>query len=322
MGKLIVLGSIWKRAFAHLIDLAATFALASIIYFPFILPNVSNEAKYNENAAKMVSRQLESGLFIDFKGISTDVTSPIEKLEQFHKEDFTYYGETKTVYLLDNLKAFYCSDIAVSFHMAKLSDETFESSILGIGKDSSLFEYLTEVDSHLKINKKENVKEIDAVLSLKDIYSSALSKVNKDPLIVSCNDENTRIVGFTICYAFLPVILSAFIFFYIIPLISKTSATLGKKIFKLTVLDKNGYTYKKRWLILRFLSFLVIEMFGSVFSFGATLLISYTMTMFTKKHRSIHDYLSASCVADEENSLYFDTIEEERRYEERNPSQS
>ena len=45
MGKLIVLGSIWKRAFAHLIDLVATFALASIIYFPFILPNVSNEAK-------------------------------------------------------------------------------------------------------------------------------------------------------------------------------------------------------------------------------------------------------------------------------------
>ena len=62
---------------------------------------------------------------------------------------------------------------------------------------------------------------------------------------------------------------------------------------------------------LRWLSQYLIEFVGAVVSFGATLLITYTMSMFTKNHRSIHDYLGNSVVISEPESLwYLDAVEE------------
>lgn len=317
MGKLIVLGSIWKRAFAHLFDLATTFALASLIYFPFIMPLVSNGDQYNQNSVDIALRQQESGLFFNFNGRSVDVSSPLEKLDDFSKTNVTYFGETKTVYLLDNLKEFYCGETATKFYMSKISSDVFNKDILGLGSEKSSFSSIVLEESHLKLVKKENVREYDAVIEIRDKFNVAINKVNNDPLITRYSNDNMSIIAYTACYAIPPIIGSAFIFFLLVPLFSKTRATFGKKIFKLTLLDKNGYTYPKPYLVLRFFSYLIIELFGTMFSFGSTLLVSYTMTMFTKKHRCIHDYISNSVVADEENSLYFDNVEEEKRYEKR-----
>ena len=83
---------------------------------------------------------------------------------------------------------------------------------------------------------------------------------------------------------------------------------------KLVVLDDMGYTYNKWKLIPRNLFCFIVEFVGGIASFGALLLITYTMSMFTKKHRSIHDYLFGSVVADSESSLWFDNPVEEELY--------
>ena len=50
---------------------------------------------------------------------------------------------------------------------------------------------------------------------------------------------------------------------------------------------------------------------------GGFILISYTMFMFKKNRRCLHDIIAGSVVIDKKDSFYFDSPQEERYYEER-----
>ena len=97
-----------------------------------------------------------------------------------------------------------------------------------------------------------------------------------------------------------------------IPLFSKRNETIGKYIFKLGVISKDGYSLKKIWIFIRWLSYLVIELVGGFLTMGGTILISYTMLIFNKKKRTIHDYIGNSIVINKEESFYFNSYEEEK----------
>ena len=112
---------------------------------------------------------------------------------------------------------------------------------------------------------------------------------------------------------------SALLYTLLIPLCLPNGKSLGKLFLHLVVLSKDGYELKKIWLLPRSLSYIVIELLLGVASFGATFLISYTMCMFMKEHRCIHDLLSNSVVAEEETSFWFKDEVDEEEYLARNP---
>ena len=67
-------------------------------------------------------------------------------------------------------------------------------------------------------------------------------------------------------------------------------------------------------LIVRWLAYILFEILLGFITFGGTLLISYTMFLFIKKRRCIHDFIGKSAVIDSENSMIFESEKEESFY--------
>ena len=112
------------------------------------------------------------------------------------------------------------------------------------------------------------------------------------------------------------------IFFLIIPLCFKNGETLGKLVFKLGLVNKLGYRHSKLQLIPRFLlsvSIIAILYFllgVNLISLGILTflaLASYGLTIFTKGHKAIHDYLAGTMVVDKVHSEIYLNAEEEAK---------
>lgn len=115
-------------------------------------------------------------------------------------------------------------------------------------------------------------------------------------------------------------ILSALIFYFIIPICAKNGETLGKRMFHLCLANKIGYRYKRYQLIPRFLlPIAVIFISYLVFGFGLWMLgfvtiitlVSYTLSIFTKKHTALHDLVAGTIVVDKVHSEIFDNANDE-----------
>ncbi len=119
------------------------------------------------------------------------------------------------------------------------------------------------------------------------------------------------------------VFLSAMIFYFLLPMVLKNGATLGKKTLGLCLLGKGGFTIKKSQVLLRELPqillftvlFLALPFRIALMIFSLLLLISYLVAVFTKEHNAIHDFIGFSKVINEKESLFFDTPEEQEAAE-------
>lgn len=113
--------------------------------------------------------------------------------------------------------------------------------------------------------------------------------------------------------------VSATIFFLIVPLCFKNGETLGKLMFKLCLANKLGYRYSRIQLIPRFLLFVAVVVI-LYFVVGVNLislgiltfiaLISYSLTIFTKDHKAIHDYVAGTLVVDKVQSEIYKNYDE------------
>lgn len=114
--------------------------------------------------------------------------------------------------------------------------------------------------------------------------------------------------------------LSALIFYFIIPICAKNGETLGKRMFHLGLANKIGYRYKRYQLIPRFLLPIAV-IFVAYLIFGLSLwmlgfvtlftLVSYTCSIFTKKHFALHDLVAGTIVIDKVHSEIFDNANDE-----------
>lgn len=124
--------------------------------------------------------------------------------------------------------------------------------------------------------------------------------------------------------------LSALIFYFIIPILTKNGQTLGKLSFHIGLVNKLGYQYKKVQLIPRFFFTVLLLVTGyiislffaySLFVFLAIatllLLVSYCIAVFTTEHKAIHDYFAGTTVIDLRQSTWFKDAEEEKRIQKR-----
>ena len=119
--------------------------------------------------------------------------------------------------------------------------------------------------------------------------------------------------------------VSTLIFFLVIPLFFKDGETLGKRMFKLCLANKLGYRISKIQLIPRFLLFVAIVVVLyfvvgiGIISLGILTfiaLVSYTLTVFTKGHKAIHDYIAGTIVVDKVKSEIYNNYDEAIRVKE------
>ena len=112
--------------------------------------------------------------------------------------------------------------------------------------------------------------------------------------------------------------------YFVMPIIFKNGKTVGKLVMGIGLVNKLGYDVTIPQLIMRFFFPLVVVLGllivgGSAFAIGAGLfvLVSYTLVIFTKEHKAIHDYLAGTVAIDTKRSVWFKNASEEAKYTEK-----
>lgn len=248
---------------------------------------------YKNAYNSVIDIQLKSGLFIEKN--SSEVVSLVDYYEPKTTDDFKKCGEE----LDKSLKQFYSSEL-----FFENTDESYQHYV-DLKVESELFIYLDSTH-------KEAVPVKTDEESLKSMYSFYCSTIKNDAsrFIAEYDGyiEATRTINLTSIFIILliPIVLSVTIFEYLIPLvIGNGRKTLGKLLFKISVVDARGLQSSFARFSLRFLFLLVIEILLSVIAFTIPLIVSFSMFAFSKTNQSLHDYVLNTYVVDSSDTRVF-----------------
>lgn len=144
------------------------------------------------------------------------------------------------------------------------------------------------------------------------------------------NAYNTMYQWYYIIPILVSALLSSIIFYFVVPIITKNGQTLGKMTMSIALVNKLGYAYDRKQLIPRvfFNLTLLVAMYlifdllphGLLIFIGAATIYffaSYTVMIFTKEHKAIHDYFAATIAIDAKKSVWFKDANEEARVKKR-----
>lgn len=306
-----------KRILARLIDMSIVFVLTIITFLVFIFPNTFNENKYKENLINISNMMEESELYV----VNADGTyEQKNEIASFLSIESLYNNKVNkpsidSVSLTKSLYTFYTEKLSLFDDIKNLSFEVYCNSILKIGTvESNISTY--DINTH-RFTLTDTTKPDVTILFFMDIYDKACSTVVNSANITKLTNENQSLFLNSITLVIPVLLIYSFIFDLLIPMFSKNAKTLGKHIFKIGLISKDGYKYKKRKLIIRYLIYICVEILLGLITFGGTFLISYTLFMFKRNRCCLHDLFSDSVVIDLEESFFFDNPVEEKYYIER-----
>lgn len=134
-------------------------------------------------------------------------------------------------------------------------------------------------------------------------YSLAIKAFSLRPNITILNKVNTR-------ENILLTVLASSVIFLVFPLFFKNGQTLGKKIFKLGVTNRHGYTVSGWLLLARYFAFLFVNLLSNLIIPIVLPFISITIMTFSKERRSAHDFIASTKVVDLANSTIYHNEEE------------
>ena len=324
--RYILLGNLWKRVGARLIDFILSIGLTCAIFFGAVYPATFNQAKYTENLERMGEIYQNSGLYIvSSKGNYTSIGAftSINTLEEL--TSITLYSdgeEFKDVNLTKQLYDFYTTKFVDYGGDHNFTLDTFKSMILKVGSQESNIKDFTFDNNVFTYTLIDSEQEYETVTFVKDAFLNAANIVISTEEVTKLSAENENLM-YSSLYYLIPIFIGfSLIFELLIPLFSPEGKSIGKFIFKLGILTKDGYELSKYKLVIRWLAYLVLEIALGILTVGGTILISYTMLMFNKKKRVLHDYVAGTMVVDTKTLFYFKNAEEERRFQERMGSKS
>ena len=311
--KKIILQTKLKRILARLFDFFISLIL-SIFVFTLLLPKTFNKELYDSNTKKIKEYYEISNLFIKTENgnfYSKVNFNSILTIKDLIDLDVKIENTNKKIHIIESLKDFYCLNLEKVTKETNYSVIDFNNKILKVNNEISNIKSISyennKIDIEL-INNKEEKKTINYVIN---VFKNAINFFENNSFIKEYNKSNKDMMKKQLLYLLYYFIAFSFILDFLLPLFSKNNQSLGMRIFKSILLDKDGYKLKKIYLFPRWLGYILIEILLSIFTMGATILISYTMFLFNKKHRCIHDYFGNSVVVNKEDTFYFDSREEE-----------
>ncbi len=304
------------RILSRVIDLFILILTSVVLYVTLVFPNTFDKAKMLENNTKLVELYKDSGLFaVDSDGnyAAYSQFGNIKKVDDLYDVSITFNNKKyEGIKLSKALFEFYTTKYTFYGASSNLSSEVYKNNILKVGSTTSNIKEFDETT--YKFTLIDSSKEEDTVTFFYEAFQGACKSVINSSSITSLTSSNQQILMSSL-YWIIPVLAGfSFIFEFLIPLFSPHNETIGKHIFKIGIISDKGYTLKKYMLLPRWISYLLFEIILGVLSFGGTLLISYTMFMFTKKRKCLHDIFAKSIVIDNTRSIYFDNEKEESYY--------
>jgi uncharacterized RDD family membrane protein YckC len=213
---------------------------------------------------------------------------------------------------MERLYKHYTEQIETFFNTSNYDLNRFMDEILKIGSQDALVASF-DPTTYTITSTGDEFKTLEFVIGQ---FEAAATSFAESEYITDIDNAKRKAISMEMLYLIPTITVVSFIFYYIIPLCSKTNKTIGKRIFHLIVLDSDGYKLKKKKLFIRWLTYLIAELGFGIVTMGSGLLITYTMFLFKKKRRCLHDVTAKTVVAEEMSTLYFDSKEEEEFYKE------
>ena len=317
--KNIILARKGQRILARAIDFSIVLVLTLIFFLGVIFPSNFDRAKFDANNTRIIELYEDSDLFlVDANGNYNAKCSfsNISKLDDVYSINLTYGNtEYKNVSLTKSLYDFYTTKLNNYSDLSNLSNESYNLNILKLNSvESNIKEYDAINHTFTLIDDTKSKETMEYFINQ---YKAACDYVLNYEEITSLTAENQKLM-FDSLKLFIPLLIGiSFIFDLLIPLFSKEGQTIGKHIFGLAVLDKDGYKCKKSKFIFRYAFYIGVEIILGFITMGGIIMISYTMFMFIKNRRCLHDLVIGTIVINKKESFFFDSPVEERYYEER-----
>jgi len=276
-----------KRTGAAVLDLFL-WLISSLILLSYVFgPLYDAQYGTTQLSAQFVAYQEASYLY------ATDETS--NQLVNLELADvpnaiYQYYAVFK------NNKVYAPSEPAFEFTIA-----WYNTEVLEVMEADTLFE-LVNTDINTLAILKDGVSQTDIDAFYTEAYRVALIDFNTYPpfssLVNLINGYFLEIIGYS-------ALLSFIIFYILIPLLFKQGITLGKKASGIMVVTDKGYTMKWWQLPIRSLV-LAATLITAIYTIFGSLLLSYTLMVFTKGYRSANDFLALTKIVDQKTSKIFD----------------
>ena len=273
--KLVYCGAL-KRVLAFIVDFSLTILftvfLASLVTNP-IFAKVLNS---DELTIQYEQRILESGLYEKVDGILISIDETFDETKQT-KEEFIQYLDLKLTEFYSN-PDFTCSNIEY-FNNLKLDNKLFK---LDETTNTIVYSSVATTDELMTFYYDAMADTINNVLSNDDIVAHT----------------SINIILNTLYGVILALLISISLFYLLIPLINKRKGTFGKILFKIGVVNLSDFKFASNMqVIVRFAVFF-LECILSIFTFGVVLLLSFTITLFTKNDKSLHDLAANTSLVD------------------------
>jgi uncharacterized RDD family membrane protein YckC len=107
--------------------------------------------------------------------------------------------------------------------------------------------------------------------------------------------------------------IGSLLYYVVIPLCFSNGETLGKKTFKIALVNRLGFQVKKGQLVLRQLpsplfaelAFVLLNPAPALTVVSGLLFVSYLFVIFDKDHRALHDFWAGTLAVDAEKSLFY-----------------
>lgn len=319
--KHIVLAKNYKRIFARLIDFIIVISLTSLFFFTLVFPATFNETKYKENLDLLGTYYENSGLYLKSdKGsfAALDSFTSIKDLKTLEDINLNVDdNKFEHVNTLEMLYKFYTTKLTDYGATNNLTKETFITDIIKPNNEISNIKTFDYDGTKFEISLMDDKKESYTVSYILERYGDARKVVENYSEVKNLMEENQKNMLNSLKYFVYLLVGLSFIFDLIIPLCLKNGQSIGKLIFGFGVIRDDGYKLPKYYLIFRWLVYIVFDIILGFMTMLGTILISYTMLLFNKKRKTVHDYAAKSIVINLKESIFFDSPLEEKLIEEK-----
>ena len=260
------------------------FVLLSLALFVGIKSIVEATPYFQEINQKYDEARLNSSLYIYNKDIER-----VEDIVTYLNRNTTMSASNKETFLVDHINDFFDS-------LPNDKDELIEEYrqfLLDEDRNLNGVKYFVEVDG-------EVIKNPDTSISINDyienVYKPYIDNIGLAQFIIKTPNviDYQRYQSNMLIFLEIPLaaILGAIIIWYIIPVIFwRGKKTLGRLAFRTGLLGKDNMSLKLGTFTIRFLIFFFAEFLLSVVTFCIPLIISLTMSGFSKKKQNFHDYM-------------------------------
>lgn len=308
-----------KRLFAVIID-GACFLFIFMFFLTLVFSKIADKAfDYSEKGALGLTHQINSHLFVTtiIEDEKVKIVDPKDlNTDQYEVRTLENAGIEDVETIKNHVKYYYLNYKTGNVDPSTLPEGANIEDYVLPGYEKLPQNVYTEDWFNEKIAAFSPEKtELQNYLVLANEATEDLAQTEFfKELKTDLNLSQIFIITLSFCSSYL-------IIFFAIPVILKNGQTIGKKMFNICLLTKDGYDVKRRQVVFRQL---VIFLYVSIFAFaiGIELVTSLVTLMFgvaiyfvlvavSKTNRSFADYLAYTYPIDSKNSVWFTDAKQE-----------